>query len=292
MNNLWNKWLDKTITSLEIEELKQSPDFEIYLKIIQKSENLQTVFTDEHSVLSKIIEQKPVKKLWPLWSKIAAVLIIGLSAILGFESQKKSTYSALKTQKIFSLPDASQVVLNQNAIANFKTWNWQNNRNLKLEGEAYFVVAKGKTFDVKTPNGTATVVGTKFSVLSKNNTFTVNCYEGKVKISNKKSSIYITKNQAAKQNGEGILEKKEVFISEPNWINNILVFENQPFKNVISSLSENYNMNFDWDQFKNQDHFSGKLPSKNLELSLKILSKTYHFKYKITNNQKVMITAL
>ena len=30
----------------------------------------------------------------------------------------------------------------------YKKWNWENNRKLNLNGEAYFKVTKGKTFEV------------------------------------------------------------------------------------------------------------------------------------------------
>ncbi len=291
MNDLWNKWLNKTITKQEFEALKQTDDFEIYLKIVQKSEKLEPIFTDDTDFLSKIISEKTIKKLWPLWTKIAAVLVVGILIFIGFETQEKSKYLA-STQKTFSLPDASQVILNTGATANFKSWNWQNNRNLNLEGEAYFMVAKGKTFDVKTPNGTITVVGTKFCILSKNKTFNVVCFEGKVKVSNKKNTVYITKNQAVSQNEAGVLKQNEVFVNEPSWINNQLVFEDQSFKNVITALSENFNVNFNINQFKTGNNFTGKLPSKNLKLALEILSKTYHFSYKTINNQTVMISIL
>jgi len=58
------------------------------------------------------------------------------------------------------------VVLNSKSTISFNKTDWKNNRQLTLDGEAYFKVEKGSTFTVNTNNGSVTVLGTQFNVNS------------------------------------------------------------------------------------------------------------------------------
>ena len=55
--------------------------------------------------------------------------------------------NGLKRDKkpLSTLPDHSEVVLNADSEITYKKSNWDTNRKLELQGEAYFKVAKGKT---------------------------------------------------------------------------------------------------------------------------------------------------
>ena len=59
-----------------------------------------------------------------------------------------NTEIAEKTQ-IF-LPDQSEVQLNANSYLSYNAEDWKDARSLRLDGEAYFKVAKGSAFVVET----------------------------------------------------------------------------------------------------------------------------------------------
>jgi ferric-dicitrate binding protein FerR (iron transport regulator) len=112
--------------------------------------------------------------------RIAAVLVIGIG--LFFASVPMQTTTELtqnKMQKTFLLPDDSEVTLNSASQIEYKKWNWTDHRELQLEGEAFFKVTKGQTFDVLTRLGKVTVVGTQFNVKARGDRFEVICFEGK-----------------------------------------------------------------------------------------------------------------
>src|SRR5690606_22489623 len=120
----------------------------------------------------------------------------------------------------FLLPDNSKVVLNSDSEAEYKSWNWNKKRSVELKGEAFFKVAKGKTFDVNTSLGKVTVVGTQFNVKARDNRFDVTCFEGKVKVTYKNEEVFLTPGESVTfEEGEEI-EIPETKAVLPGWINN------------------------------------------------------------------------
>ena len=75
------------------------------------------------------------------------------------------------------------MLLNSKSTITFNKHNWDTNRTLELNGEAFFDVEKGNTFTVKTSQGNVSVLGTEFNVNASVDFFRVSCYEGKVKVS-------------------------------------------------------------------------------------------------------------
>ena len=183
-----SKWLNDEMSAEELSEFQADKDFAIFEKIKKYSSELETPAFDEQKMLSKIVTspKKEVKiisiyKNWAL--KIAAVFVISIGLFLGARNFASYTeYASNGTQNTFSLPDNSEVVLNSGSEIQYKKWNWDNNRSLNLEGEAFFKVAKGKKFEVNTTVGKVTVLGTQFNVKQRENYFDVSCYEGKVKV--------------------------------------------------------------------------------------------------------------
>ena len=70
--------------------------------------------------------------------------------------------------------------LNAKSLLAFNKKDWKQEREVELDGEAFFKVAKGSSFNVITKSGTVTVYGTQFNVKQRDNYFEVICYEGLV----------------------------------------------------------------------------------------------------------------
>ena len=99
-----------------------------------------------------------------------------------FTSLDSITTTDLAEHTEVYLPDSSQVILNAESKISFNKKTWDENRNVTLEGEAFFKVAKGKRFTVATESGIITVLGTQFNVENRKNFFEVTCYEGLVSV--------------------------------------------------------------------------------------------------------------
>ena len=116
------------------------------------------------------------------------------------------------------LPDGSEAILYNGASASYKSRDWQNKREIKLDGEAYFTVAKGKTFTVTTPQGSAKVLGTRFKVKSTENFLQVYCYEGLVNVIYKKREFILASMQGITFNGDTDTGVQEVKEPKPLWL--------------------------------------------------------------------------
>ena len=112
------------------------------------------------------ISLKPGKRY--LWYATAACvsLIIGISIFIRFYSVEMNVPGGQHLAT--NLPDGSKVHLNAETRLSYKPYWWRFSRELKLEGEAFFKVNKGKKFSVRSEFGTTSVSGTSFNARLKN----------------------------------------------------------------------------------------------------------------------------
>ena len=188
----------------------------------------------------KTLTQKetPVKNLdWfrPVL-KVAAVaaIIFGIYYLIPMDNLVvEQTLAAEKTT--IELPDASQVVLNADSKIEYDAKNWEDNRSLKLEGEAFFDVAKGAKFDVVTSAGTVTVLGTEFNVKQRGEIFEVACFEGTVRVSiGNETHILEIGDHVFYLAGDVSIGKH---INEnPSWTQNMSQFSRIPLSEVFAEL--------------------------------------------------------
>ncbi|MFN3967915.1 FecR family protein [Flavobacterium sp.] len=292
------KWLSGEMTEDELAAFQAEPDFAIYDKIKKHSAELETPTFDEQLVLSKIIatpkkETKTISLTQHWIFRVAAVLVIGLGLFFGVRNFATNTQIAENgTQNTFLLPDNSEVVLNSGSEIEYKKWNWDNNRTLNLEGEAYFKVAKGKKFEVNTSLGKVTVLGTQFNVKQRENRFDVTCYEGKVKVNYKDQELIITKGMSiAFKNGKAIAIPEST-VQGPEWLNNEMVFYQEDLKSILDEFERHFNVTLTLKSNDNSQLFTGTIPSENLEIALQILSTTYHLKPTKVSKNEFILTAV
>ena len=118
-------------------------------------------------------EQQKTKQrtLWPLTARIAAsvALLIGLAwltRLLFFPYYSMEVVTSGNEQKMFLLPDSSQVWLNKNSRLMYQPDFEGAERAVVLEGEAFFEVTHNpeKPFTVETAEALTTVLGTSFNL--------------------------------------------------------------------------------------------------------------------------------
>lgn len=282
------KWLNNELTAEELAEFKQNPDFALYEKIKENSARLKTPEFDQDKMLSSVVATKKetkVVKLQPNWfARVAAVLIIGLGLFFAYENNNVTYYGTNDIIPIIKLPDNSEVAINNNSEIEYQKWFWKNNRTIDLKGEAYFKVAKGKTFEVNTNLGKVTVLGTQFNVNSKDNTFEVTCYEGKVKVNYKNQELILTKGMLVTFENDSKTEGKTT-LSMPNWASDEkeISFTNQNLKTIITDIENTYNVTIKTNTIATEQLFTGKLPNNNLDVALQIIASTYHLQIRKSN---------
>jgi transmembrane sensor len=292
-DRLLAKWLNNDLSKDELAVFKASPDFEKYQKIKNYTDHLVVDDLDENTMLSTILKQKKeTPKVVPLYKewmfRVAAIFVLALGityALKNFVPQTQTADFGEKTT--FSLPDNSEVMLNSGSEINYKKWNWDNNRRLELNGEAYFRVAKGRRFEVQTNLGKVSVLGTQFNVKARKNRFDVVCYEGRVKVNYLNTQILLTHGQGVSfENGKQI--NRRINALKPEWMDGQIGFYKENIRTLLDEVERQYNITTELKAKDTSSLFTGKLPAKNLDVALQIISTTYHLEAKKASKNKII----
>lgn len=295
---LIQKWLNNDLTNSEKDAFNQLEDYQFNIDIVDSAMHFKvshfSKIDDFNAFKERYNSQNTaVKKLH--WAtpmlRIASVAVIAFGIYFTFFFNNLTQIQTLANQKTtIELPDLSQVSLNALSTIEYNKRDWNDNRSLKLEGEAYFEVAKGKKFDVHTEDGIVTIVGTKFNVKQRNNYFEVKCFEGKVRV----ISDTITRLLAAGDtyqilNGSFIQETIKSQI--PQWTKNISSFKRIPFKEVIAELERQYNITVTFKNINTNRIFTGGFTHNNLENALISITQPMELTYEMSSSNLVVIYA-
>ena len=293
-NYLREKWLTNDLTPEEQDAFDAMEDSVFLKEIIKEGERFKgqnrTKVLD-FDKLEKSLKEKPNTTL--NWSKvvlrIAAVFVVGLGLYSVFSTNQRSVFETqiAQTEKI-ELPDQSTVILNELSQIDFDAKNWDTERNIELDGEAYFKVAKGKRFDVNTKFGTVSVLGTQFDVLARDTIFSVICYEGLVEVSHNNITTQLSAGKAYRVTKD-IPQTYNVAVIQPDWLQNMKVFENANIGDVIAALENHYKIKIRTENIDHSILFTGAFELDNLENALKATTQSLNLTYTINAKNEVTI---
>ncbi len=189
----------------------------------------------------------------------------------------------------YQLPDGSLVTMNADSKISFKRSKFNKDRYLKLEGEAFFNVKKGKTFTISTKFADIKILGTTFNVFARENLFKVSCLTGKISVTSGNQSLIITPGEsAAIRNGK--LEKFEDknINTISNWRVGEFYFEGASISSVFREMERQFNVTFVVTKM-NDRYFTGSFTNKNLVNALDIVCIPMGLTYEIGSNSKISI---
>ncbi|PIB28162.1 FecR family protein [Maribacter sp. 4G9] len=292
--NYLAKWLNNELTELELEEFKKSKEFAAYQRIADTSKKLQAPDFDSAKAWELLQESKGKQETpkvisispFKAFLRVAAVIAVLLTgAYFYFGTLDKTIITKLAENKEISLPDASEIWLNAESKLSYNEKNWDSERAITLDGEAYFNVAKGKKFTVTTAQGTVTVLGTQFNVENRDGFFEVTCYEGLVSVLfNDEEFKLPAGNSAIAINGR--LNKSKVQINgRPSWVNKESSFRSIPVKFVISELERQHNIEVILGDIDENQLFTGTFSNTDLDLALKSISTPLKISFKLEDNK-------
>ena len=288
------KWLNDELEGEELKSFENSEDFEVYQKIKAYSTQLQTPDFNEQKMLQNVLSQKKttskVVSINTWLFRVAAIVVLSLGITFTLRYFATATQAATNgTIAQFLLPDDSEVVLNSGSEIEYNQWNWNHNRKLSLQGEAYFKVAKGKTFEVETPLGKVTVLGTQFNVKNRKYRLDVTCYEGKVQVNYQKEQLVLSPGMSVSfENGKKIDTSNPENI-KPEWLVNQVKFTKEKLVDIIEELNRKYNTQIEFKGKPTHQVFSGTLPTNNLEVALEIIATTYHLKISKISDTRIAL---
>ena len=287
----WTLWLKEhpEYSSLVNETIAVMHDMQMTEKEVPNEQSeiawlkLQTAIQNEPTVILR------KRKAW-LVPAAAAILILLFGLSLFYAGNKKRALeSAYGKVMEYSLPDGSHVTLNSNTKL-LVNKQWKNtDREIWLNGEAFFKVqklpAKNK-FVVHTQNMDIIVTGTQFNVVSRENESSVLLTEGSVTIRTKDGKelkmrpgefVKIENNSPSKEtvDKESVLAWKQFKIS----------FENTPMSYVAKTISTHYGVKVQLsDEDIGRKKISGIMPNDNLDILISALEATGEFKISKTTN--------
>lgn len=291
--NYLAKWLNNELTESELAEFKMSDAYASYQRILEVSNSLEAPEFDVDAALmalknkqtlnsSKVVQLHPFKKFLRVAAAIA-VLLTGSYFYLNSLDESISTQYAENKEVV--LPDASEIILNADSEIVYSGRNWEEKRNVSLEGEAFFKVAKGKRFTVTTDDGLIAVLGTQFNVENRKGFFEVTCYEGLVSVT---FNGTVTKLPAGSSfmaiNGE-IIETEAPNTTVPAWMNDESTFKSIPLKYVLNEFERQHNLTVETQHIDTEQLFTGTFSNTDAELALQSISVPSRIKFKLEGNK-------
>lgn len=222
------------------------------------------------------------------WAASISAIVMVLAAYLIWQQFQFLTLTTAygETRHVW-LPDSSEVVLNANTTIKYKE-NWEyNDREVWIEGEAFFSVQhlkNHKKFTVHSDAVHVQVLGTEFTVNNRREKTKVMLKEGKVrlKIEEPEKEVrqlemnpgdlveYTPSNTAIVQK----IVNPEQYVS---WTRNELDFDHASLGDIFRVLEDNYGYTLQIDQIVDLDkQFTGKVPADKVDILLEGLRKTHN----------------
>jgi ferric-dicitrate binding protein FerR (iron transport regulator) len=201
-------------------------------------------------------------------------------------------YAPANSRVKYVLPDSSIVWINSGSSIKFHT-AYAANRHVELKGKAFFEVTHNpdSPFTVSFKNGEVEVLGTKFSVLSKDNgDFNIVLVEGSVRalVENSKQTVLLSPDQMlAVMGGEYHVDDVNAK-NRVAWIEGELIFRDTPFTEVVSRLSEWYDIDIEIEGEGLKDiTYRGTFKDERLDDILDLMSMTLPVKIKQVQRKRL-----
>lgn len=248
-------------------------------------------------VLTEPAEGRTVSLTW--W-KVAASLALFIAAGLGvyFYTMRNSAqpaavaYTVSRTtadQQTVTLPDGSVVTLNANALLRYPTTFAGATREVYLEGEAFFSVAReaAHPFIIHTGALTTQVLGTSFNVRSAADAVTVSVATGKVQVSHgHKAHILLPDDQLVYDVHRRTARRgKADLVAALAWMQRVLVFEDLSLEEAAKKLQEAYGVRVVLENAAlRRCVITGRYTNQPLEKVLKAVAYTIGIHYTLRDN--------
>jgi len=281
-------------------------DWDIMLRDTSPSEvNLSHLLDRVHHIIRKnetLKRQKPLQKFIRIYMKVAAILILPLLVAGGLVYSYLGNHSKTTTDRqvistiftpfgarvSFNLPDGTTGMLNSGSHLSYSL-PFNNNREVSLDGEAWFEVSRdgNHPFEISTGNSTVKVLGTSFNVSAypSENYVEVVLQQGKVEFLDNKGDEKVTMLPSERlvfQNGN--ISKSFTDPAKYNaWTEGKLVFRGDPMAEVARRIERWYNVKIILaDSELEKYSFRATFQDDTLEEVLRFLSMTSPIRYRIT----------
>ena len=191
-----------------------------------------------------------------------------------------------------ALADGTQITLNQNSRLTLAADYNATERNVTLDGEAYFDVAKSeKRFTVTAGDKCYVVHGTSFNIHSfaEDKMAIVTLHAGKLEAKIDSQSYMLAPGEELRVDDKDKSISKHIVNTENSisWMNKQLTFSRLPLKFVIKQIEHKYNVKINMQSDIEDIPYTGGLQNEDLKTALHLLSTTSPVSLAVTesNNQ-------
>jgi len=243
------------------------------------------------SLFQSIKKQQKKNKIVQLFKTIGGVaaailLLLGINYFMSPNIVTVAT--AYGEQQEIILPDGSTVLLDAKSTLTYDKSDWAENKEVKLNGNAYFKVQKSDHFTVSTKNGKIIALGTKFTVNSIDDYLNVKCFEGKIKVITNHENILMPFEVLQKIANN--TQKSVIKYKNPSWLSGESKFQSTPLKYVLKTIENQYDIVFIKKNIDENKLFTGSFNHHNLDLTLKVVLKASGIKVKKKDAHTYVLT--
>lgn len=315
-DTLLARWLAGELSEAELKELQERPEFADWERIAGLSKELAPPPFDAEASWSsfeqKIAEDAPPAtqpKLEPVSdpqpepsvSPARKLLIPGLTLLVAAGIALFFVFGLNVGQKDFAtkpgetlaltLPDESEVSLNPSSRLSYNEKTWKDNRELTLEGSAYFKVKRGSKFAVNSDQGKVEVLGTEFQINDRAAGYQVWCLTGKVAVSfaGKTDRVELTREEGVKWDGKGDPAPFDFQSGDFSGLNrNVFRYPLTPLNEVLEEMERQFDIVIQTEGLEGRD-YSGAFFRDDLEQSLKLVTDPLGLTYEKTGPRTYFI---
>lgn len=251
-------------------------------------EELNRKIAEREKILVSPAQSKNTRLI--TWISSAAALMLILIAIRVLHPGKTNVAAGMGRHLQYTLPDGSDIKLNADTKITFSKNDFNNERKLRMEGEAFFNVSKGSAFRIMTKNGEIEVLGTSFNVYSREKSFSVACYSGRVKVTSGQQSLIIEPGESTDLTGGNLKLYKDSRMNYiKGWLNGEFYFENSPLRVVFAEVERQFNVKFVTRIKEDKLFYTGGFTNKDLDEALESICLPMNLNYEVGANKRISI---
>ncbi len=314
---LLDRFYSGKISDEEAESLKQifgddiSDEFEQYSRRMWKSSPAQMDAQVAARMRARIMEQigegqqpaAPQRRIGRWLANVArvsaaaSVIVATAVGAYWFSMSRLQSQSfevtTLKGQKsMVVMPDGSRVRLNSASKVVYTAAFNRRDRKIRIEGEAFFEVAKNPElpFTVTAGGIDVTALGTKFNVraYAEDREIVTTLVEGKVAVETKNQKTLLEPGQLvrwSRDNRNLLVQQVASKVHAVPWINNELMFRDESLLQIARELERMYNVNITFRDYGLAEYrYTGLVLNNNLTNVLDLITTTSPVRYQMNDN--------
>jgi len=240
-------------------------------------------------------EAKVRRMSFPVWARVAAAAVLLISCGWIWFMFNPGTQTLYADGKVVTqtLADGSVVTLNKNATLRYPKKFTGAERQVELEGEAFFEIAPDKThpFIITANEASVKVVGTTFNVKTSEALTEVIVETGIVEVSKKKNAVQLSPHEKATVRKEDAAPEKQANGDElyNYYHTRLFVCNNTPLSRFVEVLNEAYDVNITIaDPYLARQPLTSTFKDESLDNILRVIGETFNISVS-RNGKNIML---